>query len=40
MGFSDLPLGCGAEHVKAFERLGWEVRKRKRGSHIVLTKKG
>ena len=27
------------EVVKAFEKLGWEVA-RKRGSHIILTRKG
>ncbi|MFH1148873.1 MAG: type II toxin-antitoxin system HicA family toxin [Actinomycetota bacterium] len=31
-------LGPG-EVVKAFERLGWEVTRR-RGSHIILTKVG
>ncbi|MBE0415640.1 MAG: type II toxin-antitoxin system HicA family toxin [Dehalococcoidia bacterium] len=34
-----LPLISGREAVRAFERAGWEV-KRRRGSHIILTKPG
>ena len=40
MAFSDLPKACGEDHVKVLEHLGWTVRKRKKGSHIVLTKSG
>ncbi|HWL35755.1 MAG TPA: type II toxin-antitoxin system HicA family toxin [Frankiaceae bacterium] len=41
MGQSDLPLGSGRAHVKAFERLGWtRAQGRGKGSHMVLTKPG
>jgi predicted RNA binding protein YcfA (HicA-like mRNA interferase family) len=36
---SDLPLFRPREVVRGFERLGWQVARR-RGSHIVLTKPG
>lgn len=26
--------------VKTFEKLGWEVARRRRGSHIIMTKPG
>jgi predicted RNA binding protein YcfA (HicA-like mRNA interferase family) len=35
----ELPLFRPREVVRAFERLGWRV-SRRRGSHIVLTKSG
>jgi predicted RNA binding protein YcfA (HicA-like mRNA interferase family) len=35
-----LPVISGQEAVAAFERAGWQVRKRHRGSHVVLTKSG
>lgn len=34
-----IPLLSGSEIVKAFRHLGWEVARR-RGSHIILVKKG
>jgi predicted RNA binding protein YcfA (HicA-like mRNA interferase family) len=34
-----LPVVSGREAVRAFEQVGWEV-KRRRGSHIILTKQG
>jgi len=34
-----LPVLSGQQVVKAFERLGWEVARR-RGSHIILVKEG
>ena len=34
-----LPVVSGAEAVKAFERAGWRV-DRRRGSHVVLLKHG
>lgn len=34
-----LPVVSGREAVTAFERAGWQVRRRK-GSHIILTKPG
>ena len=34
-----VPILRPREAVHAFEKLGWEVA-RKRGSHIILTKKG
>ncbi len=34
-----VPLLKPREVVKTFERLGWEVARR-RGSHIILTKEG
>ena len=42
MGLSDLPLANGEKHAACFERLGWtrEKKRRGRGSHILLTKKG
>lgn len=40
MGYSNLPLGSGRAHVKVFCSIGWVVRQRKDGSHIVLTKAG
>ena len=35
-----LPLISGREAVRAFEQAGWQVRRRRRGSHIILTKPG
>lgn len=35
-----VPLIRPQEAVHAFERLGWEVARRQRGSHIILTKPG
>ena len=42
MGQSNLPLGSGEEHCRAFERLGWirDHKRRGRGVHILLTKQG
>lgn len=42
MGLSNLPLASGSEHVKAFQRLDWELdpRRRGRGKHFLLTKPG
>ena len=34
-----LPVLSGREVTSAFERLGWEVARR-RGSHIILVKQG
>jgi predicted RNA binding protein YcfA (HicA-like mRNA interferase family) len=34
-----VPLLKPGEAVKAFEKLGWEVARR-RGSHIIMTKPG
>lgn len=34
-----LPIISGQDAVKAFERAGWTVARR-RGSHVVLTKPG
>ena len=34
-----LPAASGAEVVRAFESLGWEV-VRRRGSHVILVKDG
>ncbi len=34
-----LPIVSGAQAVRAFERAGWRV-SRRRGSHIILTKPG
>ena len=34
-----LPVVSGAEVVRAFESLGWEV-VRRRGSHVILVKEG
>jgi len=34
-----LPLLSGREVARALERLGWEV-VRRRGSHIILVKRG
>ena len=34
-----LPIISGTEAVKAFERAGWSVNRR-RGSHVVLLKAG
>jgi predicted RNA binding protein YcfA (HicA-like mRNA interferase family) len=36
---SRLPVISGADAVKAFERAGWLV-DRRRGSHVILLKKG
>jgi predicted RNA binding protein YcfA (HicA-like mRNA interferase family) len=36
---SDLPCGGAERHVRALQRLGWQVA-RKTGSHVVLTKAG
>ncbi|MDP2898767.1 MAG: type II toxin-antitoxin system HicA family toxin [bacterium] len=35
----ELPVLSGREVTKVFERLGWEVARR-RGSHIILVKSG
>lgn len=35
MGLSDLPLASGQKHRKAFESLGWIVRRD--SNHIVMT---
>lgn len=40
MGNDRLPLGCCADHVKAFERLGWAVAKSRGKNHVVLKKDG
>lgn len=42
MGLSDLPLANAEKHAACFERLGWtrDQKRRGRGSHILLTKKG
>lgn len=43
MGQSDLPLASGEDHVRAFERLGWQRRASARGkksNHVVLTRPG
>jgi predicted RNA binding protein YcfA (HicA-like mRNA interferase family) len=34
-----LPVVSGAETVRVFEQLGWEVARRK-GSHIAMVKEG
>lgn len=34
-----LPLLSGREAANVFERLGWEIARR-RGSHIILVKEG
>lgn len=39
MGFTELPSARAAQHVKAFERLGWSEKRRK-GSHIMMCKPG
>ena len=36
MAIKDLPLAPGRQHVKAFEALGWTVR-RSAKNHFVLT---
>jgi predicted RNA binding protein YcfA (HicA-like mRNA interferase family) len=36
---SAVPVLRPGEVIRAFERLGWEV-VRRRGSHIILTKQG
>ena len=36
---SSLPVVSGADAVRAFENLGWEVARR-RSSHIILLKDG
>lgn len=36
---SRLPVVSGQEAMKAFERAGWK-QKRRKGSHITLTKTG
>jgi predicted RNA binding protein YcfA (HicA-like mRNA interferase family) len=35
-----VPLLKPKEVVRAFEKLGWEVARRRRGSHIIMTKPG
>lgn len=41
MGNADLPMGSGWDHVRAFERAGWELLKRRgRGSHFLMKKPG
>ena len=39
MAISNLPSANAAAHIKAFERLGWTVKRRK-GSHVVMCKPG
>jgi len=36
---ASLPRISGAQAIKAFRRLGWEVA-RQRGSHVTLVKRG
>lgn len=42
MGQSNLPLASGYAHAKAFDRLGWDLDKKRRGrgKHFRLTKAG
>jgi hypothetical protein len=42
MGQSNLPLACGRDHARAFERLEWvlDPKRRGRGKHFLLTKPG
>jgi predicted RNA binding protein YcfA (HicA-like mRNA interferase family) len=35
MGISDLPLASGKDHQRAFEKLGWTLRRD--GNHLVMT---
>ena len=35
-----VPLLRPQEVLRAFQKLGWEVARRQRGSHIILTKSG
>ena len=35
-----LPVVSGREAIKAFERDGWRQLPRRRGSHIILAKRG
>ena len=35
-----IPLLKPREVVRAFEKLGWEVARRRSGSHIIMTKPG
>jgi predicted RNA binding protein YcfA (HicA-like mRNA interferase family) len=35
MGLSELPLACGTDHKKAFEKFGWV--ERRTGNHIIMT---
>ncbi len=35
-----IPLLKPKEVVRAFEKLGWEVARRRRGSHIIMTRPG
>lgn len=35
-----LPVVSGAKAIRAFQHHGWKVARRKRGSHVVLTKPG
>lgn len=35
-----IPLLKPKEVVRAFEKLGWEVARRRRGSHIIMTMPG
>ena len=35
----EVPLLRPSQEVKAFERLGWEVARR-RGSHVILVRRG
>ncbi len=35
-----VPLLKPREVIRAFEKLGWEVARRRRGSHIIMTKPG
>jgi hypothetical protein len=42
MGQANLPLACGQDHVRAFQRLDWvlDSKRRGRGKHFLLTKPG
>ena len=35
-----LPVVSGEQAMRAFERDGWQRRKARRGSHVILTKPG
>lgn len=41
-GNQELPLASCERHARAFVRLGWEIKSRRRGkgSHILLEKEG
>jgi hypothetical protein len=42
MGQSNLPVACGRDHARAFQRLEWvlDTKRRGRGTHFLLTKPG